>query len=184
MEKGARFFVISGGPGSGKSTLIAALAEAGIPHMPETGRAIIQREVANGGTALPWKDPDAFAQEMLAHDIANWRRARDIARDIDGPVIFDRGIPDVMGYLKVIGHAVPPHVAQAAQQYRYNPRVFLAPPWREIFVQDAERKQTFAEAEATFRAMQEVYAGLGYELLLLPMGSVAERMAFVRAAIS
>jgi predicted ATPase len=180
MENGARFFVISGGPGSGKSTLIAALAEAGIPHMPEAGRAIIQQEVAAGGTALPWKDPDAFAQKMLAHDIANWRRAQ----DLDGPVIFDRGIPDVMGYLTVIGHAVPPQVAQAAERHRYNPRVFLAPPWREIFVQDAERKQTFAEADATFRAMQEVYTGLGYELLLLPMGSVAERVAFVRAVIS
>lgn len=179
MENGARFFVISGGPGSGKSTLIAALAEAGIPHMPEAGRAIIQQEVAAGGTALPWKDPDAFAQKMLAHDIANWRQAK----DLDGPVIFDRGIPDVMGYLKVIGHAVPPPVAQAARQYRYNRRVFLAPPWKEIFVQDAERKQTFSEAEATFEAMQDVYSGLGYELVLLPLDTVARRADFVRAAI-
>lgn len=179
MESGARFFVISGGPGSGKSTLISALAETGIAHMPEAGRAIIQQEVAAGGTALPWKDRSAFAERMLTQDIANWRRAQ----DLDGPVIFDRGIPDVMGYLKLIGHAVPPHVAQAAEHYRYNPRIFLAPPWREIFVRDAERKQSFAEAEATFRAMQEVYAGLGYDLALLPQVPVAQRVAFVRAII-
>lgn len=179
MDSSARFFVISGGPGSGKSTLIAALAKTGIPHMPEAGRAIIQQEVAAGGTALPWGDRSAFAERMLAQDIANWRRAG----DLDGPVIFDRGIPDVMGYLKVIGHAVPPHVTQAAERYRYNPHVFLAPPWREIFVQDSERKQSFTEAEATFHAMQDVYAGLGYDPLILPLAPVAQRMAFVRAAI-
>ena len=179
MESGPHFFVISGGPGSGKSTLIAALARKGIAHMPEAGRAIIQQEVAAGGTALPWMDPDAFAEKMLAQDISSWRNAGGLT----GPVIFDRGIPDVMGYLKVIGHAVPPHVEQASMRFRYNRHVFLAPPWKEIFVQDSERKQSFAEAEATFRAMQEVYSGLGYESLILPLDSVARRDAFVRTVL-
>jgi predicted ATPase len=177
MENGARYFVISGGPGSGKTTLIAALAGTGIAHMPEAGRAIIQQEVASGGTALPWKNPDAFAEKMLTQDISSWRNAERLT----GPVIFDRGIPDVMGYLKVIGHAVPPHVEQAALRFRYNRRVFLAPPWKEIFVQDSERKQSFAQAEATFRTMQDVYSTLGYDLLILPLASVAQRTDFVRA---
>ena len=33
-----RFFVLTGGPGAGKTTLIAALAEAGLSTMPEAGR--------------------------------------------------------------------------------------------------------------------------------------------------
>src|SRR3546814_4508836 len=33
------FHVITGGPGSGKSTLIEALAVEGFDHMPEAGRA-------------------------------------------------------------------------------------------------------------------------------------------------
>src|SRR3546814_13735359 len=36
------FHVITGGPGSGKSTLIEALAVEGFDHMPEAGRAIIR----------------------------------------------------------------------------------------------------------------------------------------------
>jgi predicted ATPase len=34
-------YIISGGPGSGKSTLIKALTERGLTAMPEAGRAII-----------------------------------------------------------------------------------------------------------------------------------------------
>lgn len=55
------FHIITGGPGSGKSTLIDALAAQGFHHMPEAGRAIIRDQVAIGGTALPWADRIAFA---------------------------------------------------------------------------------------------------------------------------
>src|SRR3546814_13734410 len=40
-----------------------------------------------------------------------------------------------------------------------------SPTWREIFAADAERKQDFAEAQATYQAMVAVYSGLGYELV-------------------
>jgi predicted ATPase len=69
----------------------------------------------------------------------------------------------------------------AARRYRYNRRVFIAPPWTQIFAQDAERKQTFEEAESTHRAMIASYTDCGYELIELPRVSVAERVAFVRA---
>jgi predicted ATPase len=173
-----RFFVITGGPGSGKTTLISALD--GIHRMPEAGRAVIQDELATGGGALPWRDPLAFAEKMLQRDIASW----DTALQLDGPVIFDRGIPDVAGYLQLSGIAVPAHLVQAATERRYNRRVFIAPPWQAIFTQDAERKQTFAEAEATYRVMQTTYTKLGYELIALPLTSVEDRAAFVRAAIA
>ncbi len=44
-------FVITGGPGSGKSSLIDALAATGIGHMPEAGRAIIQDQTRINGPA-------------------------------------------------------------------------------------------------------------------------------------
>src|SRR3546814_19182300 len=58
-----------------------------------------------------------------------------------------------------------------------------SPPWREIFAADAERKQDFAEAQATYQAMVAVYSGRGYALVTLPLASVAERARFVRAAL-
>lgn len=175
-----RFVVITGGPGSGKSTLIEALATQGFNHMPEGGRAIIRDQVAISGTALPWSDRLAFAELMLSWDLRSYRAAQELS----GPVIFDRGIPDVMGYLRLIGLRVPSHVARAAKTFRYHRRVLVAPPWPEIFTQDTERKQTLQEAEATCEAVTAVYVELGYELLHLPRASVVDRVKFVRAAIT
>lgn len=173
------FHIITGGPGSGKTSLIEALATQGVHHMPEAGRAIIRDQVATGGAALPWANRAAYAELMLGWELRSWHEAHDRA----GPVIFDRGVPDVIGYLRLCGLPVAAHVEQAANLFRYRPRVFIAPPWREIFGQDAERKQDWAEAQATCEAMATVYASLGYELVTLPLAPIAERVRFVHAHI-
>ncbi|WP_332696478.1 AAA family ATPase [Bosea sp. (in: a-proteobacteria)] len=174
------FFVITGGPGSGKTTLLAALAAVGCATAPEGGRAIIRDQVAIDGPGLPWRDRGLFAELMLGWDM----RSHAEAQQRGGLVLFDRGVPDVAGYLALSGLAIPAHVARAARQIRYRRLVFAAPPWREIFAQDAERKQDFAEAERTFAAVTGSYRDFGYEPVELPLASVAERVAFVRARIA
>jgi predicted ATPase len=174
-----RLFVVTGGPGSGKSTLIDALAGRGSCTMPEAGRAIIQDQVAIGGEALPWSDRRAFAELMLSWEMRSYRDALRLS----GPVIFDRGVPDVLGYLRLCNLPIPAHIEKAAQVFRYHRRVLIAPPWRDIFALDAERKQSFEEAVATYEAMKETYSALGYTLIPLPLGSVEERVQFVLAAI-
>jgi predicted ATPase len=174
-----RLFVITGGPGSGKSTLIDALGERAISTMPEAGRAIIQDQMAIGGNALPWADRRAFAELMLSWEMRSHRAAL----KLNGPVVFDRGMPDVLGYLRVNGLAIPAHMDRAGRMFRYHSRVFIAPPWWKIFALDAERKQSFEEAQATYEAMIETYSALGYDLIKLPPDSVEKRMQFVLAII-
>lgn len=171
-----RLVVITGGPGSGKSTLIAHLAAAGLSTMPEGGRAIIREQVAIGGSALPWADRAAFAEHMLTWELRSWHEAQGMA----GPVLFDRSIMDVIAYLLLCDLPVPPHLHRAAGQYRYRGQVFIAPFWPGIYAQDAERKQTVAEAEAQYHMLSRVYADHGYDLLPLPLASVEEREGFVR----
>lgn len=174
-----RMFVVTGGPGSGKSTLINALSRHGICGTPEAGRAIIQDQMAIGGEAFPWSDRRAFAELMLSSEMRSYRAALSLS----GSVIFDRGVPDVIGYLSLSGIPVPSHVERAAQMFRYHHRVFVAPPWPEIFAHDSERKQSFVEAQATYEVMIETYSKLGYELIPLPLDSVESRVQFVLATI-
>lgn len=179
MQTTDHLFVITGGPGSGKTSLIAALAAAGHPTMAEAGRAIIQQQVATGGDALPWADRAAFADRMLEQEMRSHRTATGLTV----PVFLDRGVPDVIGYLDLCGLPVPDHARRAADLHRYNPRVFIAPHWPAIFAQDAERRQSAEEAEATCRVMEQTYLALGYQLVPLPFGTVAERLAFVERAV-
>jgi predicted ATPase len=174
-ENHDRFFVVTGGPGSGKTTLIEALEAAGFSRTAEAGRGVIQDQVAIGGNALPWRDPLAFAEQMLSWDM----RSHHLARQQKGPVFFDRGVPDVIGYLRLLQRPIPAHMEKAAKIFRYHRRVFIAPPWKEIFKQDAERRQLFDEAERTYDAMVETYVRLSYELITLPCVPIAERLRFV-----
>lgn len=174
-EPEKRFFVLTGGPGSGKSSIIQELQRAGYRCAREAGRAIIHEQVAIGGRALPWQDPLLFAELMLSWDMRSYRAAE----EAEGPVFFDRGVVDVAGYLRLAGLPVPEHVNRAVEHFLYNARVFIAPPWREIYTQDRERKQDFAEAVRTYEAVKMVYGDSGYQLVELPLMSVTERADFV-----
>ncbi|WP_019171531.1 AAA family ATPase [Pseudaminobacter salicylatoxidans] len=175
-----RFHVLTGGPGSGKTTLIETLAAAGHATAPEAGRGIIRQHMAVDGPALPWNDPALFAELMLAWEM----RSHEAARAGTGPVFFDRGVPDVIGYLCLTDLPVPLHARKAAEHFRYNRKVFILPPWPEIFAQDAERRQDLDEAHRTYQAMVETYRACGYDLVEVPRLTVPERLRFVLDAIT
>jgi predicted ATPase len=169
------FFIVTGGPGAGKSTLIDRLEQQGFARSVEAGRAIIQDQTAIGGSALPWKDASLFAELMLSWEL----RSYGMAQQGTGAVFFDRGVPDVVAYLRLVGLSVPEHMRKAVEMFRYNRRVFIAPPWKEIFRQDRERKQDFDEGVRTYDSLVETYTSLDYELVEIPCVAVEERVRFV-----
>jgi predicted ATPase len=172
-------YIITGGPGSGKSTLIDELEKMGYARSVEAGRAIIQSQLKIGGNSLPWTDPAAFAEWMLCWEINSYCTAL----KSKGPVIFDRGIPDIISYLRIMNLTVPEYMERAVDLFPYNKKVFIAPPWESIFTQDEERKQTFQESRLLFDSLIQTYTGYGYELIPLPLESVAVRSKFFRSRI-
>ena len=90
-------------------------------------------------------------------------------------LIFDRGIPDTIGYMELIQLSPSPEYQKLANEYRYNKKVFILPPWEEIYAVDSERKQNFNEAVRTYNQLSQTYLHLGYELIILPKVSVGER---------
>jgi predicted ATPase len=168
-----RFVVISGCSGGGKSTLLAELARRGYATIEEPGRRIVQEACASGGAALPWVDAAAFTRRLVAMALAD----REAAGALSGWVFFDRGLIDAASALQhVTGEPV---LDRIGHQHRYHPRVFLTPPWPEIYATDAERRHDLADALAEYDRLLTVYPSLGYEVIVLPKVGVSERADFL-----
>jgi predicted ATPase len=180
----SKLYVITGGPGAGKTTLLRELERRGYATVSEVARQIIQEQVESGGDALPWADTAKYTALMLQRSVADFESYRSPA----AATFVDRGIPDVLAYTGIIslhrtsgGQDAVATIRQACQSCRYNPRVFIAPPWPEIYHPDAERKQTYEEAVRVYEQLTEAYQECGYQLLVLPQASVRERAQFVLA---
>ncbi|MCE7059164.1 AAA family ATPase [Dyadobacter sp. CY343] len=167
-------FIITGGPGSGKSTLLNALEASGFQTIPEVSRELIRAEMGAGGMCLPWIDLPCFARKCLEKMQADF-----LADSTTEPVFFDRGLPDIIAYLNVGKITIDPALLEVCSNHRYNTNVFIAPPWKEIYVNDDERWQTFAEACTLYEAIKVAYTTLGYRLTELPKVSAAERADFI-----
>ena len=168
------FHVLTGGPGVGKTTLIRYLQTMGEQVVEEPHRAVIREQVETGGRAVPWLDNLEYAEHSAERAIADF----DALIGETARVFFDRGIMDSYG---ANGAAPSPRIIEAVRSRRYNPAVFIFPPWREIYETDAERRQTWNEAEATFEVIMSMLPDLGYRPVVVPRGSVDARAAFVLA---
>jgi predicted ATPase len=172
-----RFVVISGCSAGGKSTLLAELGRRGYAVVEEPGRRIVREELKAKGWALPWVDATAFARRAVAMALAD--RAALAGRG--GWVFFDRGLIDAAAALQhLTGEAA---LQPLRRSHRYHRRVFLAPPWPEIYVTDRERRHGFDAALTEYRRLLQTYPSLGYEVFILPKTGVRERADFVLSAV-
>lgn len=171
--------VITGGPGCGKTTLLRGLQKRGFPVIEEAARKIIQEQVEQNGTALPWCDVELYTQLMLARSIESF-----LDSNSDSEIFCDRGIPDTLCYACLIRLPEILEITRACERLRYNRRVFMLPPWPEIYHTDTERKQAFAEAVEVHRQMTSVYRDCDYEIIEVPRAEIEVRAEFVLSHLS
>jgi predicted ATPase len=171
-----RFVVVSGCSGGGKSTLLAELERRGYTVVQEPGRRIVSVEMRASGTALPWSDPIAFLHRAVAMALDD-RAAIESGSRSDRWVFFDRGLIDAAAGLQYL--TGEPLLARLGQLHRYHHRVFLAPPWPEIYIQDPERRHRLEDATEEYSRLLEAYPALGYEVSILPKVGVTERADYI-----
>ena len=175
-----KFYVITGASGAGKSTLLNALGQLGFSVVPEAALSILREQKASGGNLLPETNLQAFMNAVVERNIS----AYDAAKSLAQPVFFDRGIPECIGHMQLLGLDVDPRYVAESKARRYAKSVFVAEPWPEIYICDQWRHAPFARAARSFEPTVAPYVQDGYDTCLLPKVSVERRVAFLLDQVS
>lgn len=177
VEKMERF-ALTGAPGGGKTAILRCMGP-GVHCVPEPAREILAEQRATGGRGTPEQEPALFVGLLLRRSIQDYERAQTSVE----PVLYDRGVPDCIGYAVHLG-VDPTSSREAATRYRYYPEALVLEPWEAIYTTDDERTMTFAHSVEFHERLIEGYRAAGYTLIPVPRDTVERRAAFIRDFIS
>lgn len=174
--------VITGGPSTGKTVVITKLEALGFTCLHEVIRDMTQEEKNEDSTTefitnpiVSVADPMAFNTNLLNARIAQYESTKNNASDL---IFFDRGIPDVLAYMDCFGQSYNSLFKEAAERNIYD-TIFIMPPWREIYVVDGERFESYEESLRINDALTNSYVSLGYNVQVVPKVSIDERVHFI-----
>ena len=165
--------VLSGGPGTGKTTLLNELIAAGHHCFKEISREIIDREVKLKSDILPWDNLEAFTSEVIKGRKQQFNMAE------DGMNFYDRSIIDSLAYMRKDKLTIKEEWFNLGKLLRYDEMVFITPPWEEIYTIDAQRKESYQTLLALHEVLINSYNEFGYTVQIIPKGSVKERLKFI-----
>ncbi|MFT5318935.1 MAG: putative ATPase [Chlamydiales bacterium] len=171
MEK---FIVITGAPGSGKSRILHELNQMGYTCVDEPARQILSEQRKIEGDGIPERSPRLFTDLLLSRATFQYKQML----THQGPVFFDRGIPDNVAYATLFD-IDEKTLWNAGREYLYNKRVFFTPSWEEIYEMDDERKMSFDEASQFGDYFKRVYTELAYDLIEVPREDPKTRAEFI-----
>ena len=82
-----RKYIVTGAPGTGKTSVINELKKRGFHCIDENSREIINDQIKNGGDILPWKNQVAFENKII-----NLRTQQYLSSPDDCICFFDRSV--------------------------------------------------------------------------------------------
>ena len=178
MQK--KIIVIIGGPGTGKTTIIDGLVAKGPCCYPEISREVTLEAKKQGIEQLFLEKPLLFSELLLEGRKKQFENASNESAEI---VFIDRGIPDVLAYMHYIGDTYPATFDTACRDYKYS-KIFILPPWEEIYISDEARYENFEQAKLIYTHLTETYHNYGYELIEVPKDTMDNRILFILDEIS
>ena len=170
-----RKIVITGGPGTGKSSIINELIKREYTCFEEISRQVTLDARKDGIDQLFLTKPLLFSELLLEARTKQFIDAVAIDKDL---VFLDRGLPDVLAYMDYANSDYPKHFKDICEKHVYN-KVFVLAPWQEIFVSDSERYENFDQAVEIHHALLDTYERFGYKLIDVPFDSIEKRTDFI-----
>lgn len=167
--------IITGGPGTGKSTIINELIKRDYTCLEEISRQVILDAKKEGIDQLFLTNPLLFSELLLKGREKQYLSADALKNDI---VFFDRGIPDVLAYMDFIGNEYPDSFVDICKKSQYD-SVFILKPWEAIYTSDNERYESFNQAEEIHKHLINTYQSYNYKLIDVPFDTIENRTNFI-----
>lgn len=173
MKQANNWFVITGGPSTGKTTIINQLERLGYDVVPEAAREIIDEALAKGISL-----EELRADELkFQNSIFNRKIQNESKLSPEKLTFLDRGLNDTIAYLKYYGftpdQAEMNYIAQASYK-----TVFVLEPL-EVFAGDYARTED-ADFNATFTPLLfDAYSDAGIKTVMVSFMPVKERLKLI-----
>ena len=169
--------LITGGPGTGKTSLINELKRNGYNCCEEIVRKITLTKRKEGHKQYFLSNPLDFSLQLFDQRLTQYNKKHDY-----DTIIYDRGPIDVLAYLDFKSILIPKNLIKKSKKlsYKYS---FILNPWKEIYVNDDIRYETFEECKKIHSDLIKKYNEFGIKLIIVPEGNLAERYKFVQSYI-
>lgn len=171
------WYVITGGPCAGKTTLIKELEKRGYRVAQEAARTYIELEQARGKTLEEIRKDEVGFQ----HALIPMKVVAQEALPTNEVVFLDRGMHDSIAYLALAGVHNDPKLTDALKHSRYR-KVFLLDLLP--YVKDAARTEDARGARNVHDLLEKAYRDAGFTLVRVPVMSVKKRADFIEQHLS
>ena len=176
-----RRFIITGAPGAGKTAIIRQLELDGFGVVEEAATDLIAAAHAQGTVEL-WRHPS------FIDTIAHLQRDRQIraSHHPDEIQFHDRCVVCTAALAAYLGYPSSPFLTDELERIQreavYQNRVFFI---RNLgFITPTEARRISLEDALRFEKIhEETYRSLGFELVSVERGSLADRVGTIKAAI-
>ena len=167
------YYIITGPPSSGKTTVINELSNKGFKCHKEVARIIIKENQIKGIDHFPWNNMSLFSDQVFNRIIENLDK-------LNGEFsFFDRSIIDLIAYLEINNIMDNDKYKSAILKSGYQKNVFYLPFCEEIYLNDTERKESVDEAIKIGKKLKKVYINLGFNLIEVPFGKAEDRVKYI-----
>ena len=182
MSERSLRIVVTGGPGSGKTSLVEHYRLAGHAIVPEAALQIIQELTRTMGMAPQrrWRQERVVEfQRLILQRQLELERHNGSA--IHGWVFLDRGRPDGLAYMH-LARVTPPEDMVAMMADDPYDRVFVLDTLDEYNPRTATGRFTESREDSLLiqQAILRVYRELGYQPVPVPVMPLAARAAWIK----
>lgn len=167
------WYVITGGPSTGKTTLLGELEKLGHKIVPEAARTAIDEALEKGISVEELRADEKHFQD----EVARLKEKIEAAQDANALTFFDRGMQDTVAYLRHYGFDIENWVAALMNRTRYR-NVFLLEPL-STFQDDYARTENHNFVKSLHKLLHDAYAEFGMEPIHVPAVSVDDRVKFI-----